>query len=347
MGLVRRFLRKLAVMIWQQGVSLESASNRILHGVSDRILSEEEIGFERFTSSRNPLTGRVTRFHHPKPVIYELREITFSPALGYLGYQGRRILESAHPDDRATWAWDSSALPWPRVKDPGPATAMRIGTNYYHFLLEDLPRLILLRKSRGISTLFTGTTAVPPFAMEALGALKIQLKIIRIPRVFQKLCFVGPLDGLFQPSRLAVDLLGELWPTHSETSIAPWEKVYISRRFSKRSLPGEQELEDWISSRGFRVVFLETMSLRDQVSLFRVTKVVVGPHGAGLANIAFMPPGATVIELMLATYQNSVFETLAADRHRFTRILLREDTVTVGPVITELEAALRRAGVSL
>jgi capsular polysaccharide biosynthesis protein len=47
---------------------------------------------------------------------------------------------------------------------------------------------------------------------------------------------------------------------------------------------------------GFVPVELETLTLAQQVDLFAKADVVLAEHGAGLANIAFMRPGAQVIE---------------------------------------------------
>lgn len=71
---------------------------------------------------------------------------------------------------------------------------------------------------------------------------------------------------------------------------------------SRRSLVNHGELQDALA-RAVRAPYrflnlrLETMPLREQVETFSRTALVVGQHGAGLANVAWMARGQTVVEL--------------------------------------------------
>jgi capsular polysaccharide biosynthesis protein len=56
-------------------------------------------------------------------------------------------------------------------------------------------------------------------------------------------------------------------------------------------------LEELLISQEWVVVKPERLSLMEQYNLFRNAKVVMGPHGGGLANTAFMPEQSTVVEL--------------------------------------------------
>lgn len=77
------------------------------------------------------------------------------------------------------------------------------------------------------------------------------------------------------------------------------EKLYVSRRSAlARRMVNEAELEAALTAQGFHVVELENIPFQEQVELFRGAKVIVGPHGSGLANVVFSSPGALLIELM-------------------------------------------------
>jgi hypothetical protein len=71
---------------------------------------------------------------------------------------------------------------------------------------------------------------------------------------------------------------------------------------SRRSLRNHHELQDWLA-RAVRTPYrflnlqLETMSLAAQVDAFSSAALVIGQHGAGLANVAWMGRGQTVVEL--------------------------------------------------
>jgi capsular polysaccharide biosynthesis protein len=47
------------------------------------------------------------------------------------------------------------------------------------------------------------------------------------------------------------------------------------------------------------------------VRAFAEAEYIVGPHGAGLTNLAFAPPGAAVVELFAGDYVNECFWALA------------------------------------
>jgi hypothetical protein len=47
-------------------------------------------------------------------------------------------------------------------------------------------------------------------------------------------------------------------------------------------------------------VYLEGMSVADQILLFQRAEFVISPHGAALANLIFCEPGTKVIEFMPA-----------------------------------------------
>ncbi|HUA51661.1 MAG TPA: glycosyltransferase family 61 protein, partial [Candidatus Sulfotelmatobacter sp.] len=112
---------------------------------------------------------------------------------------------------------------------------------------------------------------------------------------------------------------------------------------------------------GFEPVSPEALGFVDQVKLFAAASVIAGPHGAGLANMVFAPPGTPVVELIGPRFAASggkiaaTYETLAATLgHRLTRVIgevpagepIRHDhlpyeTYRVDPAA--LAGALRRA----
>lgn len=49
-------------------------------------------------------------------------------------------------------------------------------------------------------------------------------------------------------------------------------------------------------------ICLEDWTVAQQIQLFASAKVIVGPHGAGLANLAFCQPGTQVIEIFHAQH---------------------------------------------
>jgi len=76
------------------------------------------------------------------------------------------------------------------------------------------------------------------------------------------------------------------------------DKVYISRASrGTRSPVDEQKLTQRLSSRGFKCLTLENLTIKEQATAMAAASTVVAPHGAGLTNIAFCSPGTTIIEI--------------------------------------------------
>jgi capsular polysaccharide biosynthesis protein len=85
----------------------------------------------------------------------------------------------------------------------------------------------------------------------------------------------------------------------------------ISRRHAPgRRVANEEEMMRLLSRLGFVAHVLEELSFTEQVRLFASAKIVVAPHGAGLANMVFSD-GLSVVELF-SSYFNASFLTLAA-----------------------------------
>ena len=55
------------------------------------------------------------------------------------------------------------------------------------------------------------------------------------------------------------------------------------------------------SGLGFECVRPERLDLEGQIEAFSAARVIAGPHGSGLANIGFAPPGCVVVDLLLST----------------------------------------------
>ena len=52
-----------------------------------------------------------------------------------------------------------------------------------------------------------------------------------------------------------------------------------------------------LSKYNFRKVYLEQMTIKQQVELFRTASHVIAAHGAGLTNVLFAPGDARILEI--------------------------------------------------
>jgi len=198
---------------------------------------------------------------------------------------------------------------------------------YYHWLLEALPRLATFERFPALAAaplLVSGKLS--PFQRETLALLGISEERVReLPAAVtevERLFFPQIPAPTGNPSPQAVAWLrSRLLPPAGVTTPRPRRKLYISRRDApQRRLINEEEIVRLVQRAGFEIVTLGTMSVADQIALFRETSAVIAPHGAGVTNTLFCPDGATIVELFGTNYVNGCFWALAnlcGHRHAF------------------------------
>lgn len=187
------------------------------------------------------------------------------------------------------------------------------GNTYYHWLLDVLPRLELLRRAgvdpRTVDHLVVNSLR-HPFQRETLAWLGIDpARVVSSDAQPHLRCeemllpsFAAP-SGL--PPRWVIEHLAALVPPLAPPEVPPGapataapERIYVSRqRASRRRLHEAAALEAALAARGFTTVQLETMPVAEQARLFRGARVIVGVHGSGFANLVFARPGAALVEL--------------------------------------------------
>ena len=183
-------------------------------------------------------------------------------------------------------------------------------TNYYHNLILYLPKIISLISNKKIISkvdyiLFNKylPTKFIEFIQEILKIKKINKEIILID---QKLYL---LQESYCPAILGRDFKIEkniiFWEkiykkilVRNQIPQINYEKIYISRQDSShRKIINEKELIIFLKKMGFKIILLSKMDIFSQMNLFNKAKIIVGYHGAGLANLVFSSSHAKVIEL--------------------------------------------------
>jgi Glycosyltransferase 61 len=191
--------------------------------------------------------------------------------------------------------------------------------NYYHLLIDCLPRILLSLdvdpRARILVTEFQAARLrrVPGELLLQIAdifSFKENLEVIQgdllhleraiVPTLPVR--FIGPTLRIFQ------NVAGQVrTDTH--------RRVYVSRRLaSARRVLNEEQVVETVRSFGFETVCLEELPLLEQIRLFREAEAVIGPHGAGLANIVFSQPGTNLVEFLhdRGLYKVPIFSELSA-----------------------------------
>lgn len=118
-----------------------------------------------------------------------------------------------------------------------------------------------------------------------------------------------------QPTKQEVDLLSELFAPHLKDP-SSLSEILIINRIGYRTYLYLEDFVKLLSAKGFRVkiVFLEKLSVLEQLRLFAQAKIIVSIHGAGLTNLIAIRPGTYVFELFNPTYRPTMYQAITEYR---------------------------------
>lgn len=202
----------------------------------------------------------------------------------------------------------------PQFFDGRLAVLSSAGTgNYYHWLLQIIPRLSTLAQSHiPYDKIYINNIR---FAWQKESLCSV-LQFLEIPE--EKLMIVEENSAVIQARELIVPSITYIpskwqqFPLWVRTFLRDVflgkdlgrdksvysEKIFISRaRASYRRIANESSLRNYLESVGFKTIMLEELSVQEQARCFDSANVIVGPHGAGFANLVFARPGTLVVEI--------------------------------------------------
>lgn len=251
----------------------------------------------------------------PKFWVYQAKGVKFDARGQALA--GQRGLESLNPRQRASRRGRLKATVSRRQNLHRAVILTDAWSgNYFHWFADVLQRLEFLDSMGRLpqqAPLVLPIHAQNAFAEESLRVYDVEPLVLEQGARYAAadVDFVqgGPTTGNYVP-----ELMQRM---RSRFVTRPVEQrsrcLYISRRFASRSVSNEIDLTARLERLGFETVVLEGMALAEQVNLFSSASCVVAPHGAGLTNMLWMPPGARVIEIRQARdSHNNCYFTLAS-----------------------------------
>ncbi|AFY85468.1 tetratricopeptide repeat protein [Oscillatoria acuminata] len=186
------------------------------------------------------------------------------------------------------------------------------GNIYFHWLVDILPRLEILRQA-GIKweeiDYFLVNSIREPFQRETLAQLGIpEAKIIesdRYPHISATQLIVPSFPGhlgWLEPWALTFLRQAFLNSVPASDCEHP-ERIYIRRSTARnRRLINEEEVIEFLAQFGFEPIEPESLSFVEQIAVFSQAKIIVAPHGSGLTNLVFCRPGTQAIELVSPHY---------------------------------------------
>ena len=200
--------------------------------------------------------------------------------------------------------------------------------NYAHWLFDILPKIKILSQVYSLKKIdHFYFSKLNDFQKETFKILKLnQIKII--DSKLYKHCLIDDLifcthpnyfKGTFSSAqnnipKWIIDYLRKiLLPTANE-KINRYKKIYIDRsdsQYNHCKIINDMEIQKYLKNLGFKVIKLSKHSLKKQISIFKNCNYVIGPHGAGMANLVFCKKKTKVLEIKNIGHPNRVYQKIS------------------------------------
>lgn len=264
----------------------------------------------------------------------------FIPSLTWI-----RDIDLFRTGDMFVKQWKKNLTKHHRLKNAALVYDDWSASNYYHWMIESLPRLLMVQnKFPGFVLIvpepspeyITATIALLNFTnlypLNRHAATVLQVENLVLPELVyyeekeeNVLTQDKKLTGIEMEQLLAASTFnskhGELIVTvqkklllsYYDKPAVPLNRIYISRSQQKsRRLLNEPELIPCLTKHGFEIKYFEEMKFLEQMDLLFNTAVFISVHGSNMVNILFMQKGSIVIELMNENYLNDAYYLLSS-----------------------------------
>ncbi|RZK45337.1 MAG: glycosyltransferase family 61 protein [Hymenobacter sp.] len=194
-------------------------------------------------------------------------------------------------------------------------------SNYYHWLADTLPRLLVLREKYPDCTLLV-PAPIPQYVSLSTAALGFHNILPLEKEAFIQVQHLVMPSHIAHPGRqdpfliqnVSKELLEAFGYSADMLPSVSMKRIYVSRSRQKvRRLFNEKEILPLLISYGFEIMYFEEMDFEQQVKAMQSAAVVIGVHGANLTNVLFMRAGAQVVELLNEQLPNSCYFQLASN----------------------------------
>ncbi|MDF2690490.1 MAG: hypothetical protein K0S29_345 [Gammaproteobacteria bacterium] len=184
--------------------------------------------------------------------------------------------------------------------------------NYYHWLLETLPKLMLIKDEKEFADyplLVPGD--LPQQFYESLEFMTDNKRQL-IKLAPNKLHYVKQL--IYSSNLSVINQAYHRKIKHDDCKVsfaavnyvrqncqklmskhAPQRLLYIERNSGYRQVLNEDEVKQLVLSYGFEMIDCAKLNFYEQVNLFSQAKLIIGPSGASFANLIFCAKGARAL----------------------------------------------------
>lgn len=189
-------------------------------------------------------------------------------------------------------------------------------SNYYHWIVDYLPRLLLCMKLFPVKEYKLLINSHPmSFQIETLTMLGIDsASLVYLDNdknyQIQDLIFPGLLASTTLPHPMIKQLFSAAFPLKIKLRN---RRVYFARDdAASRRFINEVELQYLLKKYDFEIVVPGRLSVREQIEISSAADVLLAAHGAALANIVFCSEGASIVEIFTLEHKVTSMQLLAS-----------------------------------
>lgn len=191
--------------------------------------------------------------------------------------------------------------------------------NYYHWLLEMMPRLFSIKKYLDDVVILVPND-IGSFQEEmlsffpCLGIKKFSVKKVAFAKELLLPDEPMPDYGIHNPALInaMANWMKKCVGITEESLPQIKKRIFIIREKDKvRKLINSEEVAGLLKEYNFEPVMLEGKSVKEQIKIFNSAECVAGVQGAGLSNMIFMPKNSLVINFLNEKHNDVCFFNLA------------------------------------
>lgn len=248
----------------------------------------------------------------PPPLrVYGLRDVTVA-ANGMAFKQGGLVsAEDIWPSYAADWFGKNPEF-FGEVQAAGPVitepvfSIFHLHISFYgHFLLEVLPKVLVIRRlwEQGYDYPIALPVRAAPYCVEMIRALHPEARFLELgdgPLRVEQVLLPSMANEFYFYHPSWVSMLGNYASETANAIGIGAEKLYLPRN----SLPGsvyprtivnEARIQDILHERGFVSIMPHLMTWREKVAVFASAHTLVGDYGSGLHNSVLSTSGTRVV----------------------------------------------------
>ena len=225
-------------------------------------------------------------------------------------------------EPRYLWGYLSTFAPSRRNLDTAILLAIPAYENFYHWMIETLPRLRMIENNPEYDSVPVALPKkrTPKFVYETINLCGFKDRVQYLESgsySVEKLHIPTLFSPRNQPCEETVEWLNAKFLGSNQTEDCTldtkiYNKIYVSRDDAEtRGVHNSLEADNLLTNLGFKKVSMSDYTVKEQAFVFNNAEIIVGIHGAALTNIVFAKPGCKFIEVFMEGWFTRAFFNLA------------------------------------